>query len=204
MGVINCLLNESPLWHLGAKALQCFVVRLVSEADVDQHAIIAVTVIVNIRLSIDLGTMPNPSLPVLSAMSCSIHVGRLFRLGDVTNVSLSRPARAHSPDGCAKPQRLVYFLVRCVMGRPGHREESVQIDTDEGCGHKAELAQRRIPAADILRRGEHASESSLLCQFLKRRPGISHGNKVGAGFCAYFGQLLPKVIEERQHLGRRA
>ena len=43
------------------------------------------------------GTMPLPSLPVLSAMSCSIHSPSECSGGGVTNVSLLRPALASEP-----------------------------------------------------------------------------------------------------------
>ena len=43
------------------------------------------------------GTIPTPSLPRLSAISCSVHSPNGSSDGDVMSVSLSRPARASAP-----------------------------------------------------------------------------------------------------------
>ena len=47
------------------------------------------------------GTIPRPSFPVLSAINCSAQSGNARQVGLVTNVTLSRPARAISASAAA-------------------------------------------------------------------------------------------------------
>ena len=52
--------------------------------------------------SLITGIMPSPSLPVLSAMSCSIQTGKLLIDGETKKVTLSRPIFASSPNAAPR------------------------------------------------------------------------------------------------------
>jgi len=151
-----------------------------------------------------------PSLPVLSATSCSTQAPRGASGGSKTSVSLSRPRSASSPiDRGAEPQGGV--LLGGHVGAAGHShgahavEQPLEVDADEGGRDHAEEAEGRVPAADVAGVHEDGAEALVEGLLLERGALVGDGHEVMTGVLAVeLAQALVEVGVEARRLGGAA
>ena len=147
--------------------------------------------------SLSTGMIPLPSLPVDSAMSCSSHAPRSWMPGDAINVSLSIPRFAARPR--IVPSTRPGFSSAGTPGaqalsmRFGLVQDSLDVKAHHGCGHQAEVGQRRVAPPDALHAGKDVAETAGTCLLVEMRTRIGHGHESTARLIA--DRLLHAVEE---------
>src|SRR3989304_4655550 len=124
--------------------------------------------------------MPLPSLPVLSAITCSTQSPKLARASGRRKVALSRPCAARQPR--ASPSRA-----------PGL--SSTISFWQRGGGPRAKGGARKIPPADIRVGQEGAPETMAGGGLFQVAARVGDGGEMGAGLVRaqfFYGSLCGK------------
>ena len=128
-----------------------------------------------------------PSLPVLSAMSCSAQAGEPDDAGALVDedqlVAARREAsREQAGHGRAEHEARVGRVVDRQQrgGGGGVGEQRGHVDPRQGAGHQAEGGEGRVAAADV-GVGRDDAQPGLVALLLQGRAGVGHDHDVVGG-----------------------
>ena len=121
---------------------------------VDENAVLLRKVDASCSSSPTTGRMPLPSLPVLSAISCSTQSPKLAMEGESTKVSLSRPCFGQFTHGSPQQGSRVlicmgYLRLQACISLHCILQQSFKVNAQQGGRHQPEMREGRIAPADI-------------------------------------------------------
>ena len=178
--------------------------------DLDEDAVVAVGPRGGPTGSPATGRMPLPSLPVLSAMICSIQRPRAARGSGVISVTLSRPSLASAPRSRPRvapgfPGGSASVGLALLDGDLGMIQDLGDVQAHQGGGDHAEVGQGGVSAADVAGVEEDLAEAVALGVGLHLGAGVGDGHEVLARLVALgLLHLVEEVGVEDRRLGGRA
>ena len=105
--------------------------------------------------------------------------------GEAMSVSLLRAPESQLAEHGAQPDAGILVSRHRIGARVRHLhrslEELADVHAHQGGRHQAEVAQRRVAAADVRRVGEDPAEAVLGRQLLERGAGVGDRGELAAG-----------------------
>ena len=145
--------------------------------------------------------MPRPSLPVLSAISCSTQRPNDAMLRRNDERALVAAGQRQLAERRAEAKRVAAAGTR--VGRRGDAavEQLRDVDAGDGGRRESEVRKRGVSSADIAGVDEGLAEAVLVRERFERRAGVGDGDEVlaRASGLRSFDQVV-EVREERQRL----